>query len=147
MELKQLYDKFISEGCNRFYIEGIGGPQSDDVECLGFSNGNWIIYYTERGQKSEPIFSTTDKNEAINYYHDHILGIEHWHIIAFTRSKDKFDFYKNRLEESGIKTIQNDIPDYKVTGDRVFRLFVTNKEINRTRDLLDDFPYYDNDLK
>lgn len=36
MELKQLYDTLIAEGCNRFYIDGIGGPQNDDVELLSF---------------------------------------------------------------------------------------------------------------
>lgn len=48
MELRELYDIFIAEGCNRFYIDGMGGPQSDDVECLGTNSGKWEVYYIER---------------------------------------------------------------------------------------------------
>ena len=50
MELKDLYEKFIQEGYTDFYIEGLGGPKSDDVHCLGFENQYWIVYYIERGQ-------------------------------------------------------------------------------------------------
>ena len=147
MELKELYKKFIDSGCNRFYINGIGGPIDDDVECLGLQNGIWEVYYIERGQKSNPSFTSTDKEEAINYYHDYILGKQHWHLIAFTRSFEKFDSYKTELENNGIKIIQNDIPDYKFTGDRVYRLFVTNMDIFKAEKILKKVLYFDGDLK
>lgn len=147
MELQELYNKFIAEGCNRFFIEGVGGPQSDDVECLGLNNGLWEIYYIERGEKSTPIFSTPNKDEAIRYYHDHVMKIEHWHLVTFTRSFDILTSFKRVLEELGVRTIQNDIPHYSTTGDRVFRLFVTNKDIFIAQEKIEPVPYFDDDLK
>lgn len=147
MELGELYNKFIEEGCNRFYIDGIGGPQPDDVECLGLNNGKWEVYYIERGQKSNPIFSTIDKDEAIKFYYDYIMKIEHWHIVAFTRSLNILNSYKNELEKYGVRTIQNDIPDYNITGDRVYRLFVTNKDIFIAKEKLEAVPFFDENLK
>ncbi|ASB50427.1 hypothetical protein [Alkalitalea saponilacus] len=147
MELKELYKKLIDSGCNRFYIVGIGGPINDDVECLGLHNGIWEVYYIERGQKSKPSFTTTEKDKAIKYYHDYILGQEHWHIIAFTRSLEKFDSYKTELENNGVKIIQNDIPDFKFTGDRVYRLYVTNMDIFKAKKIFKEIPYFDRELE
>lgn len=98
MDLKNLYDKLISEGCNNFYIEGVGGPSRDDVVCLGLNGGNWEIYYTERGQKSKPSFSTNNKAKAIKYYHDYILEMEHRHMVVFTRSENKFNSIREKLK-------------------------------------------------
>lgn len=147
MELKELYNKFIEEGYNNFYIDGIGGPISDDVHCLGYDNHNWTVYYIERRQKSNPLFSTKDKDTAIKYYSDFVSKIEHWHLIAFTRSSNILSDFKQKLEKIDIKTIQNDIPDFSITGDRVYRLFVVNKDIFDAKEQIDNIPYFDNDLK
>ncbi|MEO5911759.1 MAG: hypothetical protein ABIP95_12790 [Pelobium sp.] len=147
MELKELYNKFIKEGYNNFYIDGVGVPIPDDVHCLGFDNNNWTVYYIERGKKSTPIFSTTDKELAIKYYSDFVAKIEHWHLIAFTRSSKIIEEFNQKLGKLAVRTIQNDIPDFKVTGDRVYRLFVVNKDIFVAKNEIGDVPYYDNDLK
>ncbi|MGX7688158.1 hypothetical protein ACWA1C_13425 [Flectobacillus roseus] len=147
MELKELYNKFINDGYNNFYIDGIGGPRPDDVHCLGFDNQIWTVYYIERGQKSNPIFSTNDKDAAIKFYSDVVSTIEHWHLIAFTRSTQILSDYKQTLEKMNVKTIQNDIPDFSKSGDRVYRLFVVNRDIFVAKEQLDNIPYFDNDLK
>jgi len=147
MPLSTLYNKFISEGYINFYIDGIGGPQTDDVHCLGFNNPNWEVYYLERGQKSEPIFSSTNEEEAIKFYTDFVAKIEHWHLIAFTRSAEILNDFKSKLESKNIRTIQNDIPNYKTAGDRVYRLFVVNKDIFLAKNMFGFVPYYDEDLK
>ena len=147
MELNELHDNLISEGCNRFYIDGIGGPQSDDVERLGLTNGNWEVYYIERGKRSVAFFSTTDKDEAISFYYDYVMKIEHWHIVVFSRSIEIFNYYKKELEQYGIRTIQNDIPAYQRSGDHVYRLFVTNKDIFTAKEKLENIPYIDENLK
>jgi len=147
MRLTELYDKFISEGYTNFYIDGLGGPQLDDVHCLDFNDPNWEVYYMERGQKSEPIFSSTNEEEAIKFYTDFVSRIQHWHLIAFTRSAEILHDIKSKLESKNIRTIQNDIPSYKVVGDRVYRLFVVNKDIFIAKDLFDFVPYFDEDLK
>lgn len=147
MELTELYNKFIQNGYNNFYIEGIGGPKADDVHCLGFDNQNWTVYYLERGQKSSPIFTTKDKDTAIKFYTDFVSKIEHWHLVVFTRSTSILSDYKQTLEKMNIKTIQNDIPDFSKTGDRVYRLFVVDKDVFLAKERLGNLPFFDNDLK
>jgi hypothetical protein len=147
MELTTLYNKFIAEGYTNFYIDGIGGPQTDDVHCLGFNNPNWEVYYIERGQKSEPIFSSTNEEEAINFYSDFVSRIEHWHLIVFTRSAEILNDFKSKLESKNIRTIQNDIPNYKTAGDRVYRLFAVNKDVFIVKEIFKDVPYFDEELK
>ncbi len=147
MPLTTLYNKFISEGYTNFYIDGVGGLQTDDVHCLGFNNPNWEVYYIERGQKSEPIFSSTNEEEAIKFYTDFVSRIEHWHLITFTRSAEILNDFKSKLESKNIRTIQNDIPSYKAVGDKVYRLFVVNKDIFTAKEIFKDVPCFDKDLQ
>lgn len=147
MELTELYNKFIQNGYHNFYIDGVGGPKPDDVHCLGFDKQNWTIYYIERGQKSAPVFSTKDKDEAIKFYSDFVSKIEHWHLIAFTRSTEILTNYKKKLDKLNIRTIQNDIPAFSSEGDRVYRLFVVNKDIFIAKQQIEGIPYFDDDLK
>lgn len=147
MELNDLHNKFLAEGFNRFFIEGIGGPCPDDVEVLGKIGPEWAVYYVERGQKSKPLFSSTSLALAIEFYYNHIASIEHWHLIAFTRSKTIVEARRAQLENLNIRVIQNDIPHYSKSGDCVYRLFVVNKDIFKANDLFEDNPYYDEDLR
>jgi hypothetical protein len=147
MTIQELHDTLLSEGCNRFFIQGIGGPQDDDVEHLGFNGDKWEVYYSERGQRSSLIFATSSEAEAIEYYYEHVIKQEHWHLVVFTRSPDVFNSCKIVLEKNNVKIIQNDIPNYSKSDDRVFRLFVTNKDIFVAQKLLEIVPYYDEDFK
>ena len=122
MELRELYNKMISEGFNHFYIEGIGGPVFDDVECLGKIGSEWAVYYVERGQKSSPMFTSSSIDEAM-------------------------EERRKTLENQNMRVIQNDIPHYSKTHDRVYRLFVVNKDIFKAKKLFDVIPLYDDDLK
>lgn len=146
VDLKQLHDKFLSEGFRRFYIEGIGGGQSDDVEVLGFENGNWEVYYMERRQKSTPIFSSTNKKEAIEYYTQHVCGIKHHHLAVMTRSEQKISAYKELLIQHKVEFMQNDIPHYNATNDVVYRLFVFNKDRFKLKEMDASLPFRDEGL-
>lgn len=142
MELNELYNQLIAEGCLRFCIEGIGEQCFDDIERLEMKGGQWSVNYYERGQVRETLFSSLDKQEAIRFYYDHIMKIRHWHLVVSTRSPDLFNGYKELLESLNIKTVQNDIReghDYK------YRLFVTNKDIFKAKELFDEIPYFDED--
>jgi hypothetical protein len=145
--LKELYNRLIAEGCNRFYIDGIGGPHNDDVECLGFQNGEWLVYYTERGQVGHVLFRSDDQQKAIDYYYRHVMSMEHWHLAVMTRSKEVVNEVRKKLEKRLIKTIQNDIPSYSKQGDVVFRLFVTGKDVFQLDKVLDEVPLCDPELK
>lgn len=139
-ELKELYDEFIAEGFSQFYIEGIGGPTSDGSQILGLHNGNWEVCYTERGQRQKPLFSSSNKKEAIDFYRNHVYGIKHHHLAAFTRSKESIEKIKARLGNNNIEYWQNDIPSYSEVGDTVYRLFVFNKDIFRIKEIDETLP-------
>ena len=144
-KLEQLRGELISNGCINFYICGIReNPKVlDDVVCLDNIAGKWEIYYIEKGSKGKIYFSTNDFDSAIDYYKNYINGIEHWHLVVFTRSKEIIDSYKNNFADNNIKTIENNIPTYKNVGDIVFRLFVNKKDIFLAKKLFKDIPYYD----
>ncbi|MDR6923632.1 MULTISPECIES: hypothetical protein [Chryseobacterium] len=144
MELNELYNQLIAEGCVRFCIEGVGGQRYDDMERLEMKAGQWQINYYERGQVVETLFSSPDKQEAIRFYHDYVMKIHHCHLVVFTRSLSVFNWYKDILESLDIKTMQNDI---KEDHDYKYRLFVTNKDIFKVKESFDEIPYFDEDLK
>ena len=147
MKLQELYNTLIAEGCNNFYIDGVGGGMPDDVHCLGKIGQEWAVYYVERGQKSSPIFSSPSQEEAIKYYHTFVSDTKHWHMVVFTRSDEIVEKYREALNQRNIEVKQNDIPHYSKTNDRVYRLFVVNKDIFKVRELFDVVPFYDADLK
>jgi hypothetical protein len=143
-KLKKLNNELISEGCNNFFVSGISNNNLlDDVFCLNNNKKKWEVYYSERGRNEKPIYSTYDLDEAIDYYKNYIMNMEHWHLIIITRSNDKNNEYKIVLENNGIKVIQNDIPAYKSKDDYVFRLFVKNKDIFEAKKLFENIPNYD----
>lgn len=147
MELKELYDKLIAEGCIRFCIEGVGGQRFDDIERLEMNNGKWEVRYYERGHAWDTLFSSKDKQEAIRFYEDFVMSMHHWHLVVFSRSADIFNSYKLILESHGIRTFQNDIPAYSSAKDHVYRLLVVNKDIFRAKELFEEIPYVDEDIK
>ena len=118
-----------------------------DVHCLEFDNQNWTVYYSKQGIKSERIFSSKDKDIAIAYYFEFVSKIEYRHLIAFTRSSEILNDFKDKLEKVEIKTRQNDIPNFRLTGDRVYRLFAVNKDIFVAKDQIVNIPYFGKGLK
>jgi hypothetical protein len=126
---------------------GYWRPPKRRCRVLSYNNGKWEIAYTERGKRSDPTFSTADKQEAIRYYYDHVIKQQHWHLVVFTRIAAIATSYKEKLERLNLKVIENDIPNYKVIGDRIFRLFVVNKDIFIAKEKIETLPYFDDDLK
>ncbi|AWH84709.1 hypothetical protein HYN59_06055 [Flavobacterium album] len=147
MDLKELHDKLVSEGCNRFCIEGIGRQEFDDIERLEMNDGRWEVRYYERGQAGETLFSTADMDEAIKYYYNYVMSIQHRHLIAFSRSQSIVAKYKARLEAHGITTVEYTIPNYSAADDPVYGLVVINKDIFKARELFGTVPYIDDNLK
>lgn len=145
--LKQLYHRLMKAGCNMFQIKNIGGPQVDNVDWLGKEGEEWEVYYMERGIKYPSSFKSRNLEDAIDNFEKQILSIEHIHLVVMTRSLEKFEFYKNRVEAHQIKTKQNDIPHYKFLNDKAYRLFVMNADIFKVREFLPDVPIFDDDFK
>lgn len=146
-ELQLLYDRLMASGCNMFYIEGVGGPQADCVEVLCKKGTNWAICYSERGQLFSPIFESDDLEDVIVFYENHILRMDHSHLVIMTRNLEKFNEHKSILEKHNIRTSQNDLPHYKFMNDKIYRLFVINKDVFKAKEIFGELPVMDEDLK
>ena len=147
IKLKELHDELIADGCHHFYIDQIGGPQSDDVEVLYPKDGNWHVSYVERGRKGPPMFSSANLDNAIQYYRKHVRGMRHAHLVLCTRSQETFATYKEVLEQHFIETWRNDIRSFNARDDLIYRLFVFGSDIFRVEELDAGFPVIDEDLQ
>ena len=144
-DLYALYEDLIANGCIRFYIQGIDYGYFGEVDALVFEDNIWQVYFTERGVKGKTLFSSDSKKDAIEFYRNHILSIGQWHLIVFTRSIDTLNHFKSLLEQEGIETHQSDIHAYK-DHNHVFRLFVFNTDIFKTKALIGGLPHKDSDI-
>ena len=141
MNTAELQTRLLDEGCNGFCI-GSCYLQSD-VYCLDQEDGQWIVFYTERGLHAEPIFSSSAENEACEYFFNLITSMEHRHIVGFFREAQHAIDLEQTLNAMGIATVRNDIPYYGGPDDPRFRVFVVGKDIFRVRETLGDLPVRD----
>jgi hypothetical protein len=67
MNREQLQNKLISDGFPKDAYNLKGGLPNE-VYCLGKHNGNWEVYYSERGQKTNLRLFTLE-TEACDYFY------------------------------------------------------------------------------
>ena len=133
MNASELKDKLLAEGCNEnnFAILSTG----NDVFCLDKRGYDWVVYYTERGCDSEPIFKSRSEKVACKFFYDYILDMEHWHLVGFFKEKLDALRMESKLDNAGVKFRRNDIPAYKSSNDPRYRIFVIGKDIFKFREL------------
>ena len=140
MNIPELKEKLNSEGHEGHYaIESNG----DDVFCLYRKKGKWEVAYMERGMKAPPIFSTNNLAEACDFFYDYISGMDSWHCVCIYKKKRLFKALQKKLNGKGIKTIENNIPNFDFPGDVRYRLFVVNKDIFEVKKLFKSLPLRD----
>ena len=132
MDTLETYKKLIAEGCStqNFAINSCGS----DMYCLCNKDGAWSVFYTERGIDYPPIFSSISEEEACKFFYDHIIKMEHWHIVGFYKDKSLAQSMESKLSSLGIRFVRNDIPSYQAQNDPRFRIFVIGKDIFRFKD-------------
>lgn len=143
MNSTQLEQKLLAAGChpNNF---SIGAPwQKTDLFCLEQVNGVWQVYYSERGQRSAPIFETTDETAACAFYFDHIMQIQHRHLVGFFESEARAVELMQRLAKAGLTAVRNDMPPLKAGTPPIKRVFVIGTEIFPVRQLYPTLPLTD----
>ena len=115
----------------------------DDVYCLYKKKGKWEVAYMERGHRMDPIFSTDDLSDACEFFYNYISKMESWHCVGFFKAEKNFKDLESKLNSEGIKTIENNIPDFNFRGDIRYRLFVINEAIFEVKKLLKTLPLKD----
>ena len=132
MNASIIEEVLIAEGCNKsnFVVKATGS----DVYCLDNRNGKWVVFYTERGLDSEPIYVSDSEESACNFFYNFIMNIQHWHIVGFFKTEAEAAELEGKLATVGIPSIRNDIPAYKYQNDPRLRVFVVGKDIFKFRD-------------
>ena len=139
MTISEIESKLLAEGCNRNQFATGQRGAANDAYCLIQRDGKWEVFYTERGEESSPIYSSASEEEACEFFFNHILSLEHWHLVGwFVNEAEAIDFEK-RIAALGVKPIRNDIPFKSRKIDR-FRVFVMGKDIFPVKAAIPELP-------
>ena len=134
MKASELRERLIAEGCNTNNFAVLS--RGDDAFCLDKNGNQWIVFYSERGCDSDPIFSSESEEEACEFFFNYVTRQEHWHIVGFFKSETEAKELEGTLAAIGVKPIRNDIPAYKTADDPRYRVFVVGKDIFKVREHL-----------
>lgn len=118
-----------SINCNSIY-EGFG------IEIVG---GNYIWYYTERGNK-KTIKTFQTEAKIVEYAYQQIKS-DTWawtHCIGFTSNKTKSEELSNILTSMGINYFKDEIPYYG-KDHPVYRIFILGCDIKKTNFLKEKY--------
>ena|SRR5690606_13035045 len=129
MNATEAYDRLISEGANPIQCFVHSRGASDDAIGLIKDGNQWKVFYTERGCDSPPMFTSELETEAAEFFYHEISKQRHWHLVGFFEEEKNAHALEEELKSINIHYIRNDIPNYKFTGDRRFRVFVVGADI------------------
>lgn len=140
MDRSELARRLREEGCNpSHYTIGRGGS---DAFCLDRVDGQWTIFYTERGLDSPPIFESGDEAEACGFFFDRIMAMRHDHCVGLFRRERNARALIQRLEQHHV-AVWHDAILYAAPDEMRYRVFVTGKAIFPARALLGELPLHD----
>jgi len=136
MKVSDLSKKLISEGCNENNFAILSS--SHDAICLDKIRNRWIVFYSERGCDSTPLFESESEQHACAFFYNYVMDQRHWHIVGFFKVEHDAIELEKRIHAMDIKPIRNDISAYKTENDPRFRVFVAGKNIFKIREHLSD---------
>jgi hypothetical protein len=136
MRVSELRTRLVAEGCNESNFAVLS--RGNDAFCLDKKGDEWVVFYSERGCDSDPIFRSKSENEACEFFFNHIIKQQHWHIVGFFKTENEAKELESKLVAIGVQPIRNDIPAYKTANDPRYRVFVDGKDIFKVRERLGD---------
>ncbi|WP_343583426.1 hypothetical protein [Herbaspirillum sp.] len=135
MNIRELEQRLHQEGCNGAnYAIGERGTASDAF-CLTNNGTQWMVYYTERGQDTAPIYASGSEHQACEFFFAHIMAMRHDHCVGFYKNKGNAEALMDRLNVLNIDAWLDEIP-FGGPSDPRFRVFVRGKAIFEVRDTL-----------
>ena len=142
MNAEECKKLLIQEGCNpQIYSVGSSGS-ADDAFCLEKIGNKWLVFYTERGRHSNPIYSSESESDASQYFYEYIMSRQHNHCVGFfIEERNAFNF-QAELNKKKIVSTSDSIP-YGGTHDPRYRVFVSGKAIFKVKELLKSLPITD----
>jgi hypothetical protein len=135
MNIRELEQRLIEEGCNPGnYAVGSRGNASD-AYCLTHNGKEWQVYYTERGMDQAPVFTSQSEEEACDYFFNFIMKFRHDHCVGVFAAKSLADELQTKLEGHGLHPFQDTIP-YPVVQKPLHRVWVSGREIFSVKEVL-----------
>lgn len=109
---------------------------------LDFSNGAYVWYYTERGQRQNLKHFATE-GEAVTYAFTIIKAdaYANRHLIGFVKTEGEFDRIITELESRGIKYFTDTIFYSNQSPSNRYRIFVFGCDVNKVKDLEKEYGY------
>ncbi len=140
MNVADVRSYLLAQGCSEaVFAVGSRGAASDAF-CLVHDGRRWIVFYTERGEDSPPIFSSESESDACDFFVRHVLAMEHWHLVGSFISESDAVSVSAQVELRGAKPIRNDIPHYSRMNDPRYRVFVKGRDIFPVRQAFHELP-------
>ena len=128
-------EKWMKERCFNFNGYSVNGNAIFEGCGIDRIGGEFIWYYTERGEKRNLKTFKTEK-DLIDYAYEEVKS-DKWartHCIGFTSNKNESLELKNQLGKLGIEFIEDEIPYYGVER-IVYRTFVLGCDSLKVEDL------------
>ena len=111
----------------------------DDTFCLDFIDGEWQVFYTERGQWSEPEFRSESEEEACAYLWEKMQRVRHEHLVGTFADLAEARELCQALERLDLPHHLDSIPE-PVVRPTLYRVFVHGKAIFEARRCFPELP-------
>jgi hypothetical protein len=142
MNAEECRKLLMQEGCNpHIYSVGSSGS-ADDAFCLEKVGNKWVVFYTERGKHSNPIYSSESESEASQYFYEYIMSMQHNHCVGFFVEEINSFNFQAELKKHKIVSTSDAIP-YGGINDQRYRVFVSGKAIFKVKELFKFLPIKD----
>lgn len=128
-------EHWMKEHCFNFNSYSINGNPIYEGLGIDHTDGVFIWYYTERGQKQ--VVETFNTEAEITAYAFNQIKSDKWattHCIGFSADIGKITDLKNKLDQMNIEYFEDQIPYYGPERP-VYRVFVLGCDILKTEHL------------
>lgn len=132
MTTTELARRLEAEGANPANYDI--GRRSYDGVCLLKQDGQWVVFYSERGRDQPPMFASADESAACAYYLAHVLAQPQYHAVGFFRSPAAAQALQARLEQHGLAVRTGQL--LYAANDYRHQVWVMGKDIFAARRLL-----------
>ena len=111
----------------------------NDTFCLDLLDGEWQVFYTERGQWNEPEFRSESEAAACEYLWEKMQHIRHEHLVGTFSDLTEAQELCRTLDRLGLPNGIDSIPE-PVVHPTLYRVSVVGKAIFEARERLPELP-------
>jgi hypothetical protein len=130
MDCASLKERLEEAGCSESYYSI--RCRNDNTFALDQFDGEWWVFYTERGSVSDPEFRLESEEAACEYLWEKMQGIRQDHLVGWFTDLTEAQEFSRALTQLGLENHIDHIPK-PVFPQTVYRVFVYGKAIFEVR--------------